>query len=340
MLRRSSRATLLAAGGLLLLAPAGALAAKKTATVTVMTRNVFLGADLIPLAVAAPGAEFEQRGGAMLNEVTAGDPVGRMQSIAGEIAGAKPDLVGLQEVSIWRTGPKGDPAPATTVRFDFLAALRAELARLKASYRVVALRYGLNVEGPTDQGVDVRLTLGDVVLAKKGVKVAHARSALFKDQLHFKTPALGDVNTSRTYNALDATVGGVRLHFVNTHLEAYSPEFRLAQAKELVAGTLKSKLPTILAGDLNSGPNLPKPEDRPPYQAIAKAGFKPRRAKAPSCCYTDLRGDAGWDHNVDWIMSKPGLTLLRSSITGSQKTPSGVHPADHGGVVSVLRVRG
>jgi len=306
--------------------------------VSVMTRNVFLGADLPPLAVAQPGADFEQKAGAMLSEVTAGDPHGRMKAIGDEIAKARPDLVGLQEVSLWRTGPKGDPAPSTNVRFDFLGDIRSELAARHRHYRVAVRKYGLNVEGPTDQGVDVRLTLGDVILVRKGVKVSHARGGLFKHQLHFSTAALGDVNTSRSWNSLGAVVRGARFHFVNTHLEAYSPDIRLQQAKELVAGPLKSKRPTILVGDLNSGATLPKPEDRPPYKAIAGAGFKPRRTVTSSCCFNDLTKDDGWDHNVDWIMTKPGLKLLRSSITGREKTPTGLHPSDHGGVVSVLRV--
>lgn len=339
MLRISLSAVPVLAGAALLVAAPGAMAAKKTTDVSVMTRNVFLGADLPPLAVAQPGADFEQKAGAMLAEVTAGDPAGRMKLVGREIAKARPDLVGLQEISLWRTGPKGDPAPATDVRFDFLGQIRKELKKRHASYRVVAKKLGFNVEGPTDQGVDVRLSLGDVVLARKGVKVKHSRSGLFDSQLHFNTASLGDVNTSRSWNALDATVRGARIHLVNAHLEAYSPDIRLDQAKELVAGPLKSKRPTILVGDLNSGPNLEKPEDRPPYEAIAAAGFKPRRIAKPSCCFNELDGDTGWDHNVDWIMSKPGLKLLRSSITGREKTATGFHPADHGGVVSVLRVK-
>jgi endonuclease/exonuclease/phosphatase family metal-dependent hydrolase len=308
-------------------------------TVTVMTRNLFLGTDLPTIALGQPGADFERRAGAALAEVDAGDPAGRMKLVAREIAKAKPDLVGLQEVTIWRTGPKSDPAPATTVRYDYLALLRKALGKAHAPYRVVADRRGLNVEGPTDRGVDVRITLGDVILARKGVRTRHARSGEFAHQLNFPTPALGNVNPARTWNSVDATLRGRTIHFVNAHLEAYSPDIRLEQARELVAGPLKSKRATILAGDINSGPDLPSEADRRPYAAIAAAGFKPRRAKAFACCLDDVHGGGAFDHDVDWIMARPGLRLVRSKVVGrTETTPGGVYAADHAGVVSTLRL--
>jgi endonuclease/exonuclease/phosphatase family metal-dependent hydrolase len=339
MLRRIPLVVPLAAAVLLAAAPGALAVKKKPVTVKVMTRNVFLGTDLIPIA-AADAAHFPAAAGAGLNDVKAGDPKGRMKLIGDEIAKAKPDLVGLQEVSLWRTGPAGDGKPATHVLYDFLGLIRKELKRRHASYRVVADRRGLDVEGTTDQGVDIRLTLGDVTLARKGVKVKHARTGVFANQLKIPTAGLGPVDTSRSWNSVDATVRGARLHFVNTHLEAYSADLRLKQAQELVAGPLRSSRETILVGDLNSGPTLAKPEDRPPYLAIAAAGFKPERTAKNSCCVDALDGSKGkWDHNVDWIMAKPKVKLVRSYTTGREKTKGGLMPSDHGGVVSILRLK-
>jgi len=318
----------------LLGAPAAAQAAPAP-RVTVMTRNLFLGADLIPLATTAPGAPFEQAAGKLFDEVRATDPDARMKLIAREIRDSAPDLVGLQEVSLWRTGP----APASTVAYDYTATLTKELKRLHAHYRVVGLKQGFNVEGATDRGFDIRLTLGDAILVRSGVKVTHVRSGTFQEQLTIPTQAIGPVVVTRGWDSLDAKVEGARFHFVNTHLEAYSQPVRLEQARELVTGPLKSKLQTVLVGDLNSGPDLADQGDRPPYQAIAKAGFKPLRSKKSSCCFTDLTGDAGWDHNVDWIMGKGGPKLADSFIVGRSRTASRNHPSDHGGVVSTLRLK-
>ena len=55
----------------------------------------------------------------------------RSKLLAREIATAKPDLVGLQEVALWRSGPleldKVGVPNATTVEYDFLATLLADL---------------------------------------------------------------------------------------------------------------------------------------------------------------------------------------------------------------------
>jgi endonuclease/exonuclease/phosphatase family metal-dependent hydrolase len=325
-------ASALALGG----AQSASAATSRTADVTVMTRNLFLGADLIPLAGAAPGADFEHAAGAVLTQVEGTEPDARMKLIAREIAKAKPDLVGLQEVTLWRTGPKGDPAPAKTVVIDYLATLRKQLKAAHAPYRVVADQRTLNLEGPTDRGVDVRFTDGNVVLARKGVKVSHVRSSDFRHQLVIQTQALGPISVNRSFNQLDAVVRGARLHFVNAHLEAYSAATRTDQAKELVKRALGAKRQTVLVGDLNSGPKLPQAADRPPYQAIARAGFKDRRTAKSQCCFNDDLVSGRWDHIVDHIMTRPKVKLMRSYLTGRETLANGEHPSDHGGVVSVL----
>ena len=147
------------------------------------------------------------------------------------------------------------------------------------------------------------------------------------------------MSVNRSFNQLDASVRGAKFHFVNAHLEAYSAATRLDQAKELVQRALRSKRQTILVGDLNSGPKLPKPEDRPPYQAIARAGFKEARTPTPQCCFNDDLVSGRWDHIVDHIMVRPKVKLVRSFVTGNEKTPGGRRPSDHGGVVSVLRLK-
>lgn len=318
------------------LGAAPASAARRAPAVTVMTQNLYLGANLLPLAAAGPGAPFEQAVGGVFAAVQASDPNARMVLVAREIARAKPDLVGLQESSVWSIGPRGDPAPARNVVFDYLGRLRSELRRLRAPYRVAAKNLSLNLEGSTDR-TDVRFNDGEVVLARRGVRVTRVRNGDFPTQLRITTQALGAVEVTRGYNVVDAIVRGRRIRLVNAHLEAYSPAIRLAQARELVRA-VRSRRATILLGDLNSGPRLPKPEDRPPYLAIAKAGYREARTRRFTCCFNDDLMSGRWDHNVDHILVRGSLRLLRSFATGPRKTPSGRYFSDHGGVVSVLRL--
>jgi endonuclease/exonuclease/phosphatase family metal-dependent hydrolase len=178
------------------------------------------------------------------------------------------------------------------------------------------------------------------VIARKGVKTTHVKSARFKNQLKLPTIGLGDVTTYRSFDQLDARVRGAKLHFVNTHLEAYDPGVRLKQAKELRKRALRSrKKRQVLVGDLNSGPDLDKPEDRKPFAALAKAGFRKARTKTEQCCFNDDLRSGTWDHIVDWVLTRPKIKLGRSFVTGRERTSDGVAASDHGGVVSVLRVR-
>jgi hypothetical protein len=95
--------------------------------VTVMTRNLYLGADLGPAITAPNLPQFLAATSAIWTHVQQVSFPERARVLADEIAHAKPDLVGLQEAAMWRTGPIGDPAPATTVVYDYLALLLAEL---------------------------------------------------------------------------------------------------------------------------------------------------------------------------------------------------------------------
>src|SRR3954453_18593723 len=118
----------------------------KGKVVSVMTRNLYLGADLAPAIGASSLEAFVAANGQILREVTANDFPTRAKGLAHEILSEKPDLVGLEEVALWRTGPPdltpvltGQPT-ATTVRYDYLAELLAELNKGPDRYEVVVVQ--------------------------------------------------------------------------------------------------------------------------------------------------------------------------------------------------------
>jgi endonuclease/exonuclease/phosphatase family metal-dependent hydrolase len=341
----------------LLLAPLGATAkpAKKVppkpapTKVKVMTRNIYLGADLGPAIEAKGVTAFTAATGQILREVTTNDFPVRAKGLAKEILEKEPDLVGLQEVAEWRTGPPsletllgGSEPHAETVRYDYLAELMAQLNKGKKRYHAAVVNPEFDFEAPADENgvpgdgpnslianaeINGRLTMRDVILAKLGsdVKTSHPRKGHFKSLLTEEISG-AKVTVVRGWASVDATVGeSTPFHFVDTHLESFDPQtvvpsIRAQQAAELVApnGPLTSDLPTILVGDLNSDTKTAvQPGDGQAYETLVKAGMRERSTYEPlGCCLkTSLLpvADGGaasqFDHKVDHIMTRDPKTV-------------------------------
>ncbi|HEX4753230.1 MAG TPA: hypothetical protein VH268_10035, partial [Solirubrobacterales bacterium] len=253
----------------LVLVVAGGAAAKPKAKpqptdVKVMTRNIYLGANLEP-AIAAKGVgAFVEATGQILREVTANDFPVRAKGLAKEILGKEPDLVGLQEVAEWRTGPPsletllgGSKAHAETVRYDYLTELLKQLNKGKKRYRAAVVQPEFDFEAPADENgvpgdgpnslianaeINGRLTMRDVILARVGadVKTTDPMKGHYKS-LYSEEISGAKVIVTRGWAAVDATVdGSTPFRFVDTHLESFDPQtvvpsIRAQQAAELVA---------------------------------------------------------------------------------------------------------
>jgi endonuclease/exonuclease/phosphatase family metal-dependent hydrolase len=300
---------------------AAPLAEAKPATVKVMTRNLYLGADLTSGVQATSLQGLVTAAGQILNQVDANDFRIRAKGLAAEILAQKPDLVGLQEAALWRTQPCDKsplPPSATTVRYDFLALLLSQLNKGKKRYSLVVSKpefdfeVWANTDGnestagpncPLGSEINGRLTMRDAILARKGaIKTSNPNSGTF-DTLLRVTPAGVDVDVTRGWTSVDAKAGTQKFRFVNTHLEAFDSnpanhtnkgadvgngEIRQAQAGELVkaGGPAVSRQPVILLGDLNSDVRTEvKQGDALAYRALLSAGFKERAAVKPfGCC--------------------------------------------------------
>ena len=95
---------------------------------TVMTRNVYLGGNIAGPIPAPNHEEFERSASALWAAVRTTDFPARAKLLAREVKQRKPDVIGLQEVALWRRGPKDGPTTqATTVVYDFLKSLKGRL---------------------------------------------------------------------------------------------------------------------------------------------------------------------------------------------------------------------
>jgi endonuclease/exonuclease/phosphatase family metal-dependent hydrolase len=332
--------------------------------VNVMTRNLYLGADLGP-AIAAPNPEaLFAAAGQILAEVEHNDFPTRAEGLADEILNAQPDLVGMQEVALWRTGPPNPEVltkgpSATTVKYDYLQELLAELNAGGQEYEVVVVQPEFDFEVPADTegtaapDINGRLTMRDVILKRSaGVETWNADGANFDTPLPI--PILGKpLPVKRGWTSTDASVRGSRpFHFVNTHLEAFQVNYRLAQAAELVDppdGPVLNGLPTVLLGDLNSDDDTtPNPGDSWAYEYLTHhGGLVERSTDEPlSCCLDaselgefDGGEESDFDHQVDHIMTNDPLRvqLLSSSVSGLSPV-NGFWNSDHAGVFSSLQI--
>jgi endonuclease/exonuclease/phosphatase family metal-dependent hydrolase len=359
----------LTAISLLLLLPSAAFGQGTGHEVGVMTRNLYLGADLSPAINATSASQFIEANGQILRDVDTNNFPVRAKGLAAEIQSKAPDLVGLQEVSLWRDGPVDFNAPltgnytASHVTYDYLQLLLNELNKGKERYQVVFTEPEFDFEAPADYdgnpatgtlGADKngRLTMRDVVLARvgHGVKVDRAFGGHFQTLYSPTVAGLVTVHVLRGWVAVDVKVrGSGTFRFVNTHLEAFGdPTIREAQAKELVApgGPATGSLPVVLVGDLNSDDDTVQGGDRLAYNALIGAGFRERSTANPlSCCLntsiiTSNMGSVNdFDHQVDHVLTNdPQITLVNSSVTGRQPV-NGYWDSDHAGVFSTLNIR-
>src|SRR5215210_7698091 len=170
--------------------PAAALA--KPQDLKVMTCNVYLGADLIPLAGAPNREAFEQAAAQRFQTVERNDFATRAKALAAEIGKAKPDLIGVQEAAVWRRGvdgvKDGSQTPATQVIYDSTELLLKALAARGTPYREVAGRDWFDFEAPTALGYDIRITQRDVILARRGSKAKVRGSFRGQFRNHFDPP--------------------------------------------------------------------------------------------------------------------------------------------------------
>jgi endonuclease/exonuclease/phosphatase family metal-dependent hydrolase len=287
--------------------------------VNVMTRNLYLGADLAPAISASGLTAFTEATGQILREVTANSFPTRAKGLAQEILKKKPDLVGLQEVALWRTGPpslevflnSAATPTATAVRYDYLTELMAQLnkGKGKPQYRVAVTQDEFDFEAPANENgvagdgpngaipnaeINGRLTMRDVILVRNGsgVTFKHPQAAHFANLLVVTVSGV-KLAVTRGWVAIDAKVRGSHtFRFVNTHLEAFDPatqvpSIRALQAGELVApgGPATTSLPVVLVGDLNSDDDTVEPGDQQAYRTLLGAGMRERSTNTPlGCC--------------------------------------------------------
>ena len=340
--------------GLLLFAISvpGETLAKEKRVVTVMTQNLYLGASLDPALTADTPFEFVVAVAAIYGTVQFTDFDARAEDIADTIEEHLPDIIGLQEVSIWTSFGVGTPPSQ-----EFLVRLLSKLAARNLNYEIKAVSSNADI-GPVPlifpcgdaSGCFVRLIDRDVILVNADnpdLDVTDSVSGNYVAQLNVGTP-VGTLSFNRGWTYIDGTLEGKKFRFVNTHLErAVAAPIQEAQAQEFLMGPANTGGAVIAVGDFNSAADGSTTST---YADLTTDFFKDAWARNSgdpgfTCCQnsTLLNTTSDLTSRIDLILTMGAARALRVEIVGDEpffqgSTMPPFWPSDHAGVIAEIRI--
>ncbi|MGD1225354.1 endonuclease/exonuclease/phosphatase family protein [Streptomyces krungchingensis] len=317
-----------------------------TRQLKVATYNIYLGADLAPLALAQTPQQLVERAGIAYDQVVATDFPSRARAISRLVRNERPEVIGLQEVALWKKGPLTGPLHTT---YDFLDILLRELRRAGLHYRAAAVDNTGTTTLPISATERASFTNRDAILVQDGLPVTNAQSHLYAAKLVVTTPFGVTFTTARGWSAVDVAVKGepTRVRVATTHLQPGVPAIRNAQGQELYAALAQSPYPVTALGDFNTLPV----KTTGPYATFTDGGYDDawRTVHGPGGGFTavqdpDLRNlPSKLSARIDYVFHQPThLSAVSAHLIGDKvrdRTPKGLWPSDHAGLVVGLRLR-
>jgi endonuclease/exonuclease/phosphatase family metal-dependent hydrolase len=252
------------------------------APVKIMTQNMDAGTDLT-FAIGELLGVFPTGVGVELTyqEILAADIPQRAALLATSVAAKKPDLLALQEATLWRTGASVDTA--TTVLVDQLQLLLSSLAANGVPYDVVAVNSLTDIALPKASGGALRITDRDVLLIRADLRPP----AFHLSDVHASTfdavYSIGELQAPSGWVSAIVHTGNRHFRLVNTHLQSPVPgdptatAVQTAQANQLIHELRNGTVPVVIAGDFNSDAILgaagPGPDNTATAALIQTAGY-------------------------------------------------------------------
>jgi endonuclease/exonuclease/phosphatase family metal-dependent hydrolase len=330
-----------------------AQAADGRGTVKVMTYNLFQGTDFVEVLQAQSGAEFLAAVQTTLDEVNASNIPVRMQAIAHQIAITNPDLVGLEEVTLWRYGIGPNPSD---VLYDPLQQVLDGLKAEGVHYSAVVVADEYELQGPMpDLTHYLRANGRNVILArtdKPELHISHPQSASFHTLLQIPSAVLGEITIVRSWGSVDVELNGQSFVFIDTHLENPIPQIPVsylllqAQAKELSDVPANTSLPVILVGDFNAIANDPIDPSNATYQEMLNLGFADswleRGAEKPGLTWPLINSSTAdtATQRIDFVFHRGLVNARVADVAGDHKQDrvDNQWPSDHAGLRALLQI--
>lgn len=312
--------------------------------VRVMTRNIYVGAlfDSV-LAAPSPDALAARVDSAWRRLLDSSFPE-RARVLARDIAVAAPDVVALQEVA--RLTARTKDAPREELILDYLEVLQAEMRRLGLAYDAASICQAVDARLPAGDGSRLGLSVRNVLITRKGMKVTASSSSCFGENLR-ATPGGSDgipVTVHRGWASADVDVGGRTLRVVNTHLETQPHQhIQRSQCDELLRLLAAAEHPLVVMGDFNSDA---LGGDTQTYARLLSSGLRDawravRDDAGCTCCHSpDLRDPTTTlTKRIDHVLVRGSVEVLSAALIGAEsRTETGLWASDHAGVAVELRV--
>jgi len=327
----------------------GTAAAKDKRDLTVMTQNLYLGADISHVLDSPNPTAFLIAVATTYDTVQFTDFPTRAAAIAAEIDAAGVDIVGLQEVANWvSSGPGAPPS------LDFLAILQQKLAARGLSFSVAATSHNISV-GP----VPLLLCAGslgscllsyddsDVILVNDdtaGLHATNASTGRYVAQQVVQT-LIGPVSFQRGWASIDGEFQGKEFRFATTHLEIEdSAAVQEAEGREFLAGPAKGGGAVIAVGDFNSAADG---STTATYANLTKSWFTDAWAlngddPGLSCCQDPmLTNPTSLAHSrLDFVLTHGAVSAVEAHMVGDSPFEAAppLWASDHAGLVATIRI--
>ncbi len=324
-------------------ADGGAAVGGTSAQITVMTRNLYLGADVGVALELLPDVPAAAQ--AMWTQVAATDFTSRVDELAFDIVERSPMVLGLQEATVWECL---DSAGQSVTVFDFSTQLLNDLRRQGVPY-VIAEHDGKTALSPgyaipalagltvVSDPVTLQPILGqdeaacgfriaDVLAVREDL--ADQVTAVGTTTFDATTVVGGLLEVQRGYAWADVALADGAVRFATTHLEslwtADAEPASAAQARQLISELTPVSTPVVVMGDFNIDPRDPRPLNAPnPAGQPEVSPTCPDR----SCSAYWLMVDAGfvdagpdatdpknWTWGSDGSLAGPSLTRLDAAL--------------------------
>lgn len=314
----------------------------KNGSLTVMTRNIYLGADLNTIEDVSDSqglVEFVASLISILSQDT--DIHVRSKQLADEILQTKPDLIGIQEAATFIfTDPFG-----TENVIDYLTILLQELTKRNLNYSVAVKSDPGNPLGPFPSdfaGNTASFAMSDAILVNddnNSIEIVHTASGIFSRQQTITTP-FGDLEIPFGWCYVDGVTSDKKFRFANTHLNRYGGELNEAHAAEFLKMITKTDSPLIVVGDMNitpEGTSTDIPEVTKTYNILTEDLIDAWDSDGGySCCFNERLTGGDLVERIDYILYDGKLKKKSVNEIGTtafrDKKP--LFASDHSGLVA------